>query len=311
MARIGDAQVSSGRRIVNLSTTLQLLLFGVVWGGLYALIATGLNVIFGVMKILNIAHGELLMLGAYLTFWLFTLWNVSPLVSMPLAAGAMFALGIVIQKLLIEPLMARSSSLAAFENATLIVFFGVLLILQNVAMLLWSADYRVVNYLSDPISIGGLSVAGNRLVVVAVALAVSALMYGGLQYTLVGKAIRAVSQDRDTARLMGINVRQIGLLGFGIGAALAGIAGSLASTIYVITPTVGLLFTVKAFTVMVVGGLGSQMGTLLAGLSLGILESFAGFVIGSEYKDATGYVLLIGFIVWKSRTSAAFQGEIK
>ncbi len=296
---------------MELNTILQVLLFGVVWGGLYTLIATGLNVIYGVMKILNIAHGELLMLGAYLTFWLFTLWEVSPLLSMPLAALTMFALGIIIQKLLIEPLMARTKSLAAFENATLIIFFGVMLILQNVAMLLWSADYRVLSYLNDPVSIGGLSVAANRLVVVAVALAVSAVMYAGLQFTLVGKAIRAVSQDRDTAQLMGINVKQIGLLGFGIGAALAGIAGSLASTIYVITPTVGLLFTIKAFTVMVIGGLGSQMGTLAAGLALGILESGASYIIGPEFKDVTGYILLIGFILWKSRTSAAFRGEIK
>ena len=296
---------------MELNTILQVLLFGVVWGGLYTLIATGLNVIYGVMKILNIAHGELLMLGAYLTFWLFTLWEVSPLLSMPLAALTMFALGIIIQKLLIEPLMARTKSLAAFENATLIIFFGVMLILQNVAMLLWSADYRVLSYLNDPVSIGGLSVAANRLVVVAVALAVSAVMYAGLQFTLVGKAIRAVSQDRDTAQLMGINVKQIGLLGFGIGAALAGIAGSLASTIYVITPTVGLLFTIKAFTVMVIGGLGNQMGTLAAGLALGILESGASYIIGPEFKDVTGYILLIGFILWKSRTSAAFRGEIK
>ncbi len=296
---------------MELNTVLQVLLFGAVWGGLYALIATGLNVIYGVMKILNIAHGELMMLGAYLTFWLFTLWDVSPLVSIPLAAGAMFILGIVIQKVLIEPLLGRSKSLAAFENATLIIFFGMLLIIQNAAMLLWSADYRVLSYLTDPVSIGSLSVAGNRLVVVTVALIVSALMYGGLQYTLTGKAIRAVSEDRDTAQLMGINVKQIGLLGFGIGAALAGIAGSLASTIYVITPTVGLLFTIKAFTVMVVGGLGSQMGTLLAGLALGILESSASYVIGPEYKDVTGYILLVSFILWKSRTSVAFRGEIK
>lgn len=296
---------------MELNTILQVLLFGVVWGCLYTLIATGLNVIYGVMKILNIAHGELLMLGAYLTFWLFTLWNVSPILSIPLAAVSMFVLGVVIQKMLIEPLMVRSKSLAAFENATLIIFFGVLLILQNVAMLLWTADYRVLSYLNEPVSLGGLSVAANRLVVAGVALVVSALMYGGLHFTLVGKAIRAVSQDRDTAKLMGINVKQIGLLGFGLGAALAGIAGSLASTIYVITPTVGLLFTIKAFTVMVIGGLGSQMGTLVAGLALGILESGASYIIGPEYKDVTGYILLVGFILWKSRTSAAFRGEVK
>jgi branched-chain amino acid transport system permease protein len=251
------------------------------------------------------------MLGAYLTFWLFTLWDVSPLLSIPLAAVAMFVLGIVLQKLVVNPVFARSPSLEASENAMLIIFFGVLLILQNVALLLWSADYRVVNYLTDPVRIGVVSVAANRLVVVLVALIVTALMYVTLQYTMLGKAIRAVSQDMNTARLMGINVKRIGLIGFGIGSALAGIAGSLASTIYVVTPTVGLLFTIKAFTVMVVGGLGSQVGTLLAGLSLGILESFVGFVIGPEFKDVTGYVLLIGFILWKSRTGTALGSEVK
>ena len=296
---------------MDTTTILQLLLFGVVWGGLYALIATGLNVIYGVMKILNIAHGELLMLGAYMTFWMFTLWNVSPLVSLPLVAAAMFVFGIVVQKALIGPLVKHSLSLEAFEYATLIVFFGVLLIMQNVALLLWTADYRVISYATDPVTLGPLSVAANRLIVVLVALVLSALMFMGLQYTMLGKAIRAVSQDMSTATLMGVNVKRIGLLGFGIGSALAGIAGCLASTIYVITPSVGLLFTIKAFTVMVVGGLGSQAGTLLAGLALGILESFASYFIGSEYKDLSGYVLLIGFIVWKSRTSSAFATEVK
>ena len=296
---------------VDVTTILQLLLFGVVWGGLYTLIATGLNVIYGVMKILNIAHGELLMLGAYLTFWLFTLWEVSPLLSIPLAGIAMFLLGVGLQKLLVDPIIARSSSIEASESALLIVFFGVLLIIQNVALLLWSADYRIVNYLTDPVHIGALSVATNRLVVVLVALLVTAATYVTLQYTMLGKAIRAVSQDRNTARLMGINVRRIGLIGFGIGSALAGIAGSLASTIYVVTPTVGLLFTIKAFTVMVVGGLGSQIGTLCAGLSLGILESFVGFAIGSDFKDVTGYVLLIGFILWRARFASAVGSEVK
>lgn len=296
---------------MDLTTFLQLILFGVVWGGLYALIATGLNVVYGVMKILNIGHGELLMLGAYMTFWLFTLWNVSPLASVLLTAAAMFLLGIGIQKLLIEPLVAHKLSVEAFENATLIVFFGVLLILQNAALLLWSADYRVVNYATEPVNLGGLSVAANRLIALLVALLVSGLMYVALQYTMLGKAIRAVSQDMTTARLMGVNVNRIGLIGFGIGSALAGIAGSLASTVYVITPTVGLLFTIKAFTVMVVGGLGSQIGTLVAGLTLGIIESFVSYLVGAEYKDLSGYVLLIGFIVWKSRTSSAFASEVK
>lgn len=296
---------------MDATTFLQLLLFGVVWGGLYALVAAGLNVIYGVMKILNIAHGELLMLAAYMTFWNFTLWKVSPLLSLPLAALGMFVFGLAIHKLLVAPLLKRSASMAAFEYATLIVFFGVLLILQNAAVLLWTADYRVISWATAPIAIGPVSVAQNRIIVLAVALAATAAMFIGLRYTMLGKAMRAVSEDPTTAILMGIDARRMGLIGFGTGCALAGMAGSLASTIYVITPTVGLLFTIKAFTVMVVGGLGSQLGTLLAALSLGVLESFASYFLGAEYKDLSGYVLLIGFIVWKARTTAAFAGEVK
>lgn len=296
---------------MDTTTVLQLLLFGAVWGGLYALIATGLNVIFGVMKILNIAHGELLMLGAYFTFWLFTLWDVSPLVSMPLAAAAMFVLGVLIQKGLIEILLARSPSAVAFENATLIVFFGMLLIIQNLALLAWSSDYRIVSYMTDPVRLGPLSVAGNRLLVLAIALLLTLALHVALKRSMLGKAIRAVSQDRTTARLMGIDVGKVGLVGFGIGAAVAGAAGSLAATVYVVTPTIGLLFTIKAFTVMVVGGLGSPVGALVAGLSLGILESFASFLLGAEFKDVVGYMLLISFIVLKSRGQGAFASEVK
>jgi branched-chain amino acid transport system permease protein len=296
---------------VTATTVVQLMLFGVVWGGLYALIALGLNLIFGVMKILNIAHGELLMLGAYMAFWLFALWQISPLLTMPVAAIAMCVLGLIIQKALIDPIIARSRTPTDFENATLIVFFGVLLILQNVALLLWTADYRSVSYMSEPVRLGEVSVAGNRLLVLAAALGLSAVMFVLMQRTLLGKAIRAVSQDRDTARLMGIDARRIGMIGFGLGSAIAGAAGVLASTIYVITPTVGLLFTIKAFTIMVVGGLGNQFGIFVAGLALGVVESFASYLIGAEFKDATGYLLLIGFILWRSRTSPAFAGEVK
>jgi branched-chain amino acid transport system permease protein len=296
---------------VDLTTLVQLVLFGLVWGALYALIAIGLNVIYGVMKILNIAHGEFLMLGAYLTYWLFTLLDISPLVSIPLAAVTMFAFGVLIFQLIIKPLHTHGLTIERYENATLIIFFGVLLVIQNVAKLLWSSDYRSVTYLTQPVHLGGVSVATNRLLVAAVALILTAAIYIGQRHTLVGKAIRAVSQDRDTAKLMGIDVNRIDLLGFGIGSALAGIAGSLVSTIYVITPTIGLLFTIKAFTVMVVGGLGNQIGTLVAALALGVMESLASFVIGPEFKDITGYVLLIGFILLKARTSAALRSEVK
>jgi branched-chain amino acid transport system permease protein len=296
---------------VTFTTLLQLLLFGLVWGGLYALIGSGLNLVFGVMKILNIAHGELLMLGAYIAFWLFSLWGISPLISVPIAALAMGLLGVIIQKGLVEAIAARTRTEGEFENATLIVFFGVLLILQNSARLAWTADYRVVNYLAEPLQLGGVSVSTNRIVVLGFAVMLAALLFLFLRFSLTGKAIRAVSQDRNTARLMGIDANLIAIVGFGIGAGAAGAAGALASMIYVITPTVGLLFTIKAFTVMVIGGLGNQIGIFVAGLSLGILESLASYTVGAEFKDVTGYVLLIGFILWRAHTSSSFADQLK
>ena len=271
----------------------QLMAFGLVWGGLYAILAMGLNLIYGVMKILNIAHGELLMLGGYIAFWLFTLWQISPLASVPLAALVLFALGLVINRLVVEPIVKVSRSIDMMERATLIAFFGVLLVIQNGALLIWSGDYRVISYLTQSVSLLGVSASAGRLVVFATAMLVAVLMHLFLTRTFLGKAIRAMSQDREVALLMSIDARRVGLISFGIGSALAGIAGVLAGLIYVITPTLGLMFTLKAFTVLVVGGLGSMGGALLAGLGLGIAESLGSFLLGEGYKKAIDYVVLV------------------
>jgi branched-chain amino acid transport system permease protein len=286
---------------VTFAIAIQLTLFGLVWGGLYALTAHGLNLIYGVMKILNIAHGEFLMLGAYVTFWLLQLAGVSPLLSVLVAAPATFVLGLVIHALIVQPLVrASAGSIVQLEQSTLIVFFGVLMVIQNLALVLWTADYRVVEYLGGTVGVGPIRIAGNRVVVLVASLVVTTVLHVFLARTFTGKAIRAVSQDREAGLLVAIDARRVALVAFALGAALAGSAGALVAMIYVITPTMGILFTVKAFTVMVVGGFGRVTGTLMAGLLLGVAESWGAFVLGEGYREAISYVVLVLLILFSS-----------
>jgi branched-chain amino acid transport system permease protein len=274
---------------------VQLVIFGLVWGGLYALAASGLNLIVGVMKILNIAHGELLMVGAYAAFWAFTLWGVHPMVSLVFTGPLLFLFGVVIHQLVVRPILDASPTVERLERGTLIGFFGVLIVLQDSALLLFTGDYRVITTLSTPVS--GLNISVGRLVVFVVSVVLVLLFWLLLMRTRFGQALRAVSQDADMAALLTIDVRKVGLLAFGLGAALEGFAGSLASMIYITTPTMGLLFTLKAFTVMIVGGLGSVLGNLVAALALGVAEEVGAYWIGDAYKDVIDYVVLVVVIL--------------
>jgi branched-chain amino acid transport system permease protein len=280
---------------------LELALHGCIWGSLYVLGALGLNLIYGVMKVLNIAHGELVMLGAYATYWMVTLTGLSPLVSLVVVAPVFFVVGALIQRTTVMPVVRRSRSVEQLERGTLIAFFAVLVVLQNAALLAFTADFRVVEYLPDPVHVLGVSIAGRRLVVFLASLLITFALYGFLMHTRPGKVIRAVGQDREAAMLLSIDTDRVGMLSFGLGVALAGVAGSLLSLIYVITPNVGLVFTLKAFTIMIVGGLGNVMGNLAAGLVLGVAESLGSFVIGEGYREAFDYVVLLVVVVLVSR----------
>jgi len=286
---------------LDLRAFAQLLIFGLAWGGLYALVASGLNLVFGVTRILNLAHGDLLMVGAYMMYWLFNLWGLSPIASMLISAPLFFLVGIVMQRLIVHPIIKVDPTVEKVEKTTLIVFFGVLLFLQNGALLLWSGDYRVISYLTQPLEAWKIAVSANKVVVFLVALIICLLLHIFLKNTFLGKAIRAISQDREAGMVLGINPTHMGMLSFGLGAALAGISGSLAGLIYVITPTMGFIFTIKSFIVMLIGGLGSTMGALAGGLCLGVFESIGSFFIGEGYKEAIDYFVLLLFILLFSR----------
>jgi len=268
-------------------------LFGLLVGGLYGLAAVGLSLVFGVLKMLNVAHGELIMLGGYAGFWLFTLWRIDPFVSLVPSALGLFLAGILLYQVLFSRLIYFPEE-PKIKNSILIGF-GLTLIVQTVAILAWTADERAITtaYAGAVLPIGGVVVPLSRLA----ALGVAFLTLGGLHLflyrTLPGKAIRATAEDIEAASLAGIPVPTVFLFAFGLGSALAGIAGTLVSTTGAISPAIGLNWTLKAVIVVVLGGMGNIFGTFVAGLFLGVAESTSGFFLGNAYREVMGLVLFL------------------
>ncbi len=274
---------------------LQSLLSGVLIGGAYALIGVGLTIIFGVMRIINFAHGDLVMLGMYASFFLFTLGNVDPFVSIVFVFPLLFLFGALLQKLVINRV------LNALPQNQILLTIGIGLILSNTMMLLFTSDYRIISttYSSGSFRIGEISVSTPLLLSFVITAAVTAVLYWFLLKTDTGQAIRATAQDRDAAQLMGVNVKRMSVLATGIGAGLAAVAGSLISPTYYIFPQVGQPFTLKAFVIVVLGGMGSVMGATVGGILIGATESLAGAYISSGLKDLVVYVLFLLILLFK------------
>lgn len=277
----------------------QNLVFGILVGALYGLAAVGLALVFGVTKFLNVAHGELLMLGGYACFWLFNLWHVDPFLSLPLAIAALVVVGAVLYKLLFGR-MVKLAEGAKIQN-TLLVGFGLGLILQNLALRFWTADTRsITTFYSGAV----WTILGVRLPVVRVAsMAIAFVLIVALQLflrrTYTGKALRATVENWEAATLMGINIQRVYLLSFVMGAALAGVAGALVSVGYSIDPGMGMSWTLKSLVVMVLGGLGSITGTFVGGLVLGVTESATGYFLSLTYKEVVGLVLFLLVLVFR------------
>jgi branched-chain amino acid transport system permease protein len=274
---------------------LQSLLSGVLVGGVYALIGIGLTIIFGVMRIINFAHGDLLMVGMYLTYFAFALLRIDPFVSIVLTAPLMFLLGAVLQKVFINRV------LNALPQNQILLTIGLGLIMSNTAMMLFTSDYRILStsYSSASLKVAGLSVSTPLLISFAITAAITAALYWFLIKTDTGQAIRATAQDRDAAQLMGVNVRRMSILATGLGAALAGTAGALISPTYYIFPQVGSAFTLKAFVIVVLGGMGSVVGATLGGIIIGAAESLAAVYISSGLKEMFVFVLFLLVLLFK------------
>jgi branched-chain amino acid transport system permease protein len=274
---------------------LQSLLSGVLIGGAYALIGVGLTIIFGVMRIINFAHGDLVMLGMYASYFLFTLGNVDPFVSIVFVFPMLFLFGAILQKTVINKV------LNALPQNQILLTIGIGLILSNTMMLLFTSDYRIISttYSSGSFRLGEISVSTPLLLSFVITGVVTAILYWFLLKTDTGQAIRATAQDRDAAQLMGVNVKRMSVLATGIGAGLAAVAGSLISPTYYIFPQVGQPFTLKAFVIVVLGGMGSVMGATVGGILIGATESLAGAYISSGLKDLVVYVLFLLILLFK------------
>lgn len=284
---------------MSLTSWAELVASGLITGGIYALVAMGLNLQYGLMRIMNISHGEFLMLGAFLTWSAHTLWGISPLLLMPLAFIALFALGVVVHALCFKRLAARAPNVDVFEARSLMVGFGLMFLVQNTALLIWGGDLRGYEYLADPVQIAGMRFTENKLVLFGVALALSAGLIALLKLTLLGKAVRALMQSPTGAQLVGINTRRLHPMMFGIGLGLSGVAGALLSMTYEISPSMGEPYTVTTLIVITLGGFGSLAGSLAGGLLLGVVETLGMHFSSPSLKMLLSYAVFIGVLIWR------------
>jgi branched-chain amino acid transport system permease protein len=260
---------------------------------MYAVISVGLNLIFGVLKIINFAHGELIMLGMYTAYWLTTLYGLNPYISIPIVAMILFVVGVVIERVLIKPI------LKAPEVNQLLTTAALILVLQNLALILWRADYRGISVYVPTVTLGTLYIPGTRLVAFIGGLVTSLALYYVLMRTDIGRRIRAVAQDPEIASVLGINVSIIQTLTFGLGALLTGIAGSLLIPIYMVNPMVGGTFGLISWIIIVLGGLGSFVGALVGSFIIGFIEAFVGALISLEISRVVAFAIFIAVLFIK------------
>lgn len=266
---------------------------GLLLGGVYALIALGLTLIFGVMRVINVAHGTFLMVGAYITYWLFHLYGVNPILSLIISMPLLFVFGLVLHRFVIAKVVD------APELTSLLVTFGISIFIINVVIYFFSSDFRAVPYLTGSVKLQGVAFSMPRSVAFGVAFAISILSYLFLKKTRLGKAIRAVSQHRDVAQICGIDIGKIDMVAFGLGLALAAAGGSLISFLFVIFPEMGNNYLLKCFAVVILGGIGSYTGAFLGGLLIGVSEAFGALLISAQAAEAVAYIILVMVLLLK------------
>lgn len=276
---------------------LQSAVSGILLGFVYALVAVGLTLVFGVMRVANFAHGTFLMLGMYFTYWIFMWFGIDPYLGALGSGFLLFLLGVVIQKSLISPV------LKAHHHMQVILTFGILVLLENLALVLWGPEFRSVtpSYSLSVIELGAVCVSVPRLLASALAVGMTAALYWFLRRTDLGLAIQATAQDEAGASLMGIDVPRIQAIVFGLGSACAGFAGALLTPFFYMAPDVGNVFLMTAFVVVVLGGMGSFEGALFGGLIIGIVESLGGALLGPSLKGIVIYAVFFVLLLSKPK----------
>ena len=268
---------------------LQILINGVLLGGLYAVMALGLALVWGVLNIVNLAHGAFIMLGAYLSWHLYTYLGIDPFLGLPITAVAMFAVGYAMQRGLLNLVVK-----APMFN-TLLITFGLEVVLTYLAQLAFSADFRTINpsYAGNSIQLGTIVLPLARLMAFGIAIILTIAMWLFLLHTRLGRAIRATAQNLVAARLYGVEPRHLYAMTFGIGIGLAGAAGGLYGTVSQINPYIGATLTAKSFAIAIIGGLDNPLGVIVGGLFLGIIESLAVLYIGATFADVASFGVLV------------------
>jgi branched-chain amino acid transport system permease protein len=274
---------------------LQLVIGGVLQGGIYALGAFGLSLIFGVLRVLNVAHGDFLVLGGLATYWLYVTFEVSPFLAIALILPVFAALGMAVERLMIRPIRAHTPH--EFLVASILVTLGLALAIEDVAAFSMVQPVKGIDYSLPPIRIGTLVVSSLRLSCLAVIVVLAGALHAFLKKSLAGKAIRAVIEDREGAMLAGINVSAVSRNSFAIGIALTAVAGVFFITIIPVEPHLGIPLTLKYLSIIVLGGVGNLPGTLLGAVILGLAESLVGFWWGAEWSVTVAFVILVAILL--------------
>ena len=282
---------------MSFAAWVELIASGLITGGIYALVALGLNLQYGLMRILNIAHGEFLMVGAFLTWWVQSSFGLSPLWMLPVSFALLMVLGLAVHFLCFRRLTATSPNLDVFEARGLMVAFGLMFLVQNFVSWQWGGDLRGYDYLTEPVRLGQAQFAGNKLLVFGLALLFSGALIVLMRMTLLGKGVRALMQSPVGAQLVGIDTRRLHPLMFGIGLGLSGVAGCLLSMAYTISPSMGEPYTVTALIVITLGGFGSMGGALAGGLLLGVVEAIGMHYTNPSLKALLSYAVFIGVLL--------------
>jgi branched-chain amino acid transport system permease protein len=275
----------------------QLLFSALVLGAVYGLIALGLNLVYGTMRLLNIAHGDLVMIGAYAAFWFFTLTGISPVIGLPLIAALTALVGVGLYAGLFRRQLEGAQSVAQLESNSLLLFFGISVILQNTMALTFTASPRAYQHLDDVYHVAGVAMTGNRIATLLIAVLVLAGVVVFLKSTIYGLAVTALIPNREAAKIVGIDVSRVQVVSFALGFGVAGIAGALISMAEQISPFMGFPFTIAAFVVIILGGLGNIAGGIVAGILLGFIEIYGVALTSATYRSILLYGIFVGVLL--------------
>lgn len=268
---------------------VQLVVNGLLVGGVYGLMSLGINLVWGVMGVINLAHGDLIMAAGFLTFWIFSRFGVDPLLVLPIGMAMASTVGVLSQRFLLGRLPQDRGAV----KSSLLMTFGISYMVINTAQLLWGNEFQTVASLVGSWKAGGLDFAKGRTVAFMAAGVITLILWAFLRFTNAGRAVRAVSQNPDGASVCGIDIERIRVFSFGLGASLAGAAGVLLVMIFAISPAMGSGYTIRAFAVTVIGGLGSFPGALFGAVILGLAEVFAGYLVSAQVANGVAFILFL------------------